>query len=122
MSGSRNLGVHQILLQLNGSPQYLGTIQSTGTNVISNLSGAILPGDRLMVVPDVAGYVLGSESATTPATVNSATNGVPVAGLEKVYINLADTTTPGYNKATDEAWLQWISASGTTNLKVFRLI
>lgn len=122
MSGSRGLNEVQTLAQLNGSPQYIGTIQSTGTNVISNLTNAILPGDRLLIVPDAAGYYQASESAASPATVNSAVNGVPLAATEKAYILLADRTTPGYNKATDEAYVQWISSAGTTNLKVFRIL
>lgn len=121
MSGSRGLNEAQTLAQLNGSCQYLGTIQSTGANVVSNIGGLILPGDRLLIVPDAAGYYQAGEAAS-PAVTNSAVNGVPLAAAEKAYILLADRTTPGYNKATDEAYIQWISASGTTNLKVFRIL
>lgn len=123
MTGSRGLNVHQIMEQLNGSPQYIGTIQSTGTNVISNISSGIRPGDRLLVQPDSAGFILAADNATTPSTVNSSTTGVRVDAFEKFYITLGDTNTPAKSGLNaDEAWLQWISASGTTNLKVWRLI
>jgi hypothetical protein len=123
MTGSRGLNVHQIMEQLNGSPQYLGTIQSTGANVISNLSGAIRPGDRLLVQPDASGFILGADNATTPTTVNSATTGLRIDALEKFYITLSDINTPARGGLiADESWLQWISVSGTTNLKVWRLV
>lgn len=122
MSGSRNLNVHQIMEQLNGSPQYLGTIQSAGTNVISNLSSAIRAGDRLLVQPDAAGYVLAADAAASPSTTNSSTTGLKLLADEKCYLTLAGASTPGKANNTAEAYLQWISASGTTNLKVWRLI
>lgn len=77
---------------INGSPQYLGTIQSTGTNVISNLSGAIRKSMRLMVQPDAAGYIMPANAPVTPTTpnvTNSATNGVKLAADEKFYICLS---------------------------------
>jgi hypothetical protein len=105
--------------KINGSPQYLGTIQSTGTNVISNLAGAIQKGFRLLVQADATGYVLGSDNATTPTVTNSATTGVKISADEKFYLCLEADSRP--SSSDGEGWLQWISGSGTTNLKVWRL-
>lgn len=123
---TRGTDVHKNFEAINGSPRYLGTIQSTGANVISNLSGAFGAGDRLLVQPDATGYILPSEKSASPATVNSATTGVKLAGDEKMYITLADATTPGLSVdnaglPVGEPYLQWISATGTTNLKVWSL-
>jgi hypothetical protein len=117
--GDRSLPMDQHFEKINGSPQYLGTIQSTGSNVISNLSSAIQKGYRLLVQPDATGYLLASDSATVPTTVNSATTGVKLSGDEKFYICLKSDLKPG--SSDGEGWLQWISGSGTTNLKVWRL-
>ena len=122
-TSGRGLGIHQQFEQINGSPAYLGTIQSTGTNVISNLSGAIVKGMRLMVQPDAAGYVLGANHATTPfapCVTQTAANGVKVAADEKFYLCLDDDDNKQHN-INGESFLQWISVSGTTNLKVFQL-
>lgn len=117
--GDRGLPINEHFEKINGSPQYLGTIQSTGTNVISNLTSQIQKGFRLMVQPDGIGFVLGSDSATVPSVVNSATTGVKLGVDEKFYICLESDL--AYGTANGEGWLQWISLSGTTNLKVWRL-
>lgn len=122
MAGSRGLSVAQIMEQLNGSPQYLGTIQSTGSNVISNLSSLIQPGDRLLVQPNAAGYVLAADSSSSPTVTNSSTTGVRLAANERFCITLATNQTPNKINTEDEGWLQWISSSGTANLKVWRLV
>lgn len=120
MRNDRGLDINKNFERINGSPQYLGTIQSTGSNVISNLSSAIQKGMRLMVQPDATGYILPSDSATTPTTTNSSTTGVKIAGDEKYYLCLKDDAS--YSQLNGEGWLQWISSSGTTNLKVWRLV
>jgi len=112
MNGARGLGISQQFEQINGSPQYIGTIQSTGANVISNITSLIRPGDRLLLQPDAVGYFHGADSPSTPTVTNSSTTGVKLASDEKAYICLR----------SEETHLQWISASGTTNLKVFRLV
>ena len=116
MAGSRGLSIAQQFEAINGSPYYLGTIQSTGTNVVSTLASAIKAGDRLMVQADAQGYVLpsnaGANSPINPSVTNSATTGVKMAADEKLYLCLRD----------DESGLQWISGSGTTNLKVWRMM
>lgn len=120
---ARGLGIDKSFEQMNGSPEYLGTIQSTGTNVISNLSGAITKGMRLMVQADAAGYINPANHATTPVTpnvTNSAVNGVKLAADEKYFIGLAADDNLA-NAINGESYLQWISGSGTTNLKVWRL-
>lgn len=58
IQGDRGLPIDQHFERINGSPQYLGTVQSTGTNVISNLSSQIQKGMRLMVQPDGAGFIM----------------------------------------------------------------
>lgn len=116
----RNLSIQQEFAALNGSPQYLGTIQSTGPNVISAISAAIHKGDQLMVQPDADGYILGGDHATTPTVVNSATAGVKVVADEKYYLCLKADDSP--SNQNGEGYLQWISATGTTNLKVWRMV
>ena len=79
---ARGLGIDKSFEQMNGSPQYLGTIQSTGTNVISSLTGVITKGMRLLVQPDAAGYISPGNHASAPAApnvVNSSTTGVKLA-------------------------------------------
>lgn len=123
---TRGTDVNKNFEAINGSPRYLGTIQSTGANVISNLTNAFGPGDRLLVQCDAPGYLLPAEKSASPTTVNSATTGVKMLADEKMYITLADPTTPGLVLADNgipvgETHLQWISATGTTNLKVWSL-
>lgn len=119
--GDRGLPVHEQMQRINGSPQYLGTIQSTGTNVISNLSSSIQKGYRLLLQPDAAGYVLGADNSTTPSTINSSTTGVKLSADEKFYLTLQADGKPG-NSQLGQGYLQWISASGTSKLKVWRLV
>lgn len=116
----RGLDTFQILQQLNGSPQYLGTIQSTGSNVISDITALIKKGDRLMVQPDAPGYILGANASSSPLVTNSATTGVKLQADEKYYICLMDDSSAGSDDGED--YVQWISATGTTNLKVWRLV
>ena len=120
---ARGLGIDKSFEQMNGSPEYLGTIQSTGTNVISNLSGAITKGMRLMVQPDAVGYISPANHDTTPVApnvTNAIANGVKLAADQKYYIGLAadDNVANGIN---GQSYIQWISGSGTTNLKVWRM-
>lgn len=116
-SRGRGLSIQNLWEQQNGSPQYLGTIQSTGTNVISNISSKIKQGDCLLVQSDAAGYVQGGDNATTPTVVNSASNGVFIDVQEKFFIRLrSDESVQNTN---GEAYLQFISASGTANLRVW---
>ena len=99
-SGSRGGGIAQQFEGINGSPQYLGTIQSTGANVISSLSGVITKGVRLMVQPDAAGYINPGNHATTPFApnvTNSAVNGVKLSADEKYYLCLAADDNVAYN-------------------------
>lgn len=122
-SQGRGGGQAQQFEQINGSPQYLGTIQSTGTNVISNLSGLITKGMRLLVQPDAAGYIMPANHATVPFApnvTNSAVNGCKIIVDEKFYILLATDDNAAYN-LNGEAFIQWMSVVGTTNLKVWRL-
>ena len=77
---------------------------------------------RLMVQPDAAGYVNPGNNAVTPFApnvVNSAVNGVKLSADEKYYICLRGDSR--YGNIDGESFLQWISASGTTNLKVWSL-
>lgn len=75
-----------------------------------------------MVQPDAAGYINPANNSTTPFApnvVNSAVNGVKLSADEKYYLCLA-ADERAY-QLDGESFLQWISASGTTNLKVWRL-
>jgi hypothetical protein len=75
-----------------------------------------------MVQPDATGYINPGNHATTPVApnvTNSATNGVKLSADEKYYLCLAPNDGP--SSLNGEAFVQWISASGTTNLKVWRL-
>lgn len=121
--GDRGLPMGKHFEKINGAPQYLGTIQSTGTNVISNLSGAIQKGYRLMVQPDAPGYIMPSNHATTPVApdvTQTSANGVKLAADEKYYIGLTGDSNYGSDDGDD--YLQWLSVSGTTNLKVWRMV
>lgn len=76
---ARGLGIAQSFTQINGSPQYLGTIQSTGTNVISNISGTLKKGMQLLVQPDADGYISPANHASAPVApnvTNSTINGL----------------------------------------------
>ncbi len=97
-SQSRGGGIAQQIEQLNGSHEYLGTIQSTGTNVISNLTSQIVKGGRYLVQADAPGYINPGNHATTPVVpnvTNSAVNGLKLAADEKYLICLAQDDAPG---------------------------
>lgn len=99
----RGVGVHQILEELNGVPQPIGTIALT----TSNASLSIVPGARYMVQPDTdcwigVGYV---------PTATGTTAGVQVLAGERFYFcaRLIDTT------------LNALVLAGTGNLNVHKL-
>jgi hypothetical protein len=112
---SRPAGEFPLVLKLNGSPQFLGVIQSTGASVTNhgtgvpfNNTGVALKAKVLLLQPDAAGYVLGV--TTNNAAVTTA-NGVKLAADERVIVTLLPT----------EGWLAWISSTGTTNLRVWEI-
>lgn len=75
-----------------------------------------------MVQPDGPGYFSPANHATVPFApnvVNSAANGVKLAADEKFFITLANDDSA--NEVNGEFAIQWMSVSGTTNLKVWRL-
>lgn len=110
----RDLDVNKAFDEINGSPQYDSTIQSTGTSARN--STAFTKGQRVMVQPDAACYVRTGTSAITV----SSSNGVYLDANEKFYVCLkADGAGP--SNANGETHIAVISVSGTVNLKVFRM-
>lgn len=148
MSGpGRPANTNGLLLAPNGSPQYLGTIVSTGAalnnattatpfsqtplgpatpTTRANLTGT-LAGKTLLIQATVAGVILPATNAlvganqTTPALLALQSVQPPLQG-----------TSPGPALALnervivtmrpDEGWLQWMPLAGAGNLLVWELV
>jgi hypothetical protein len=131
-----------LLLTLNGDPQFLGLIQSTGSAVNNastttpfntgtlqadgfsrSLVGS-LAGRVLLLQTTAAGLVLASPSPLindqraqtvaqqTAPVAASAAPGVALASGERVIITMLPTS----------GWLQWLPVSGSANLFVWELL
>ena len=117
----RSVSIHHVVSELNGSPVYVERVTSTGT---AAASGTLVNGARYLVQPDGAGYLLVGAvnevdpSGTAVPTVTTA-NGIYVDAGEKIYVCLTDRSViPSHAGFTK---VQWISASGTTHLNVYRM-
>lgn len=105
---------NEIITYINGTPVLLGTLTCTTTKnnhdtaVPFNDTTVALTGKVLLLQPDATCYVL-------PVTANDGTvttaNGVKLAADEKVIIGMASSY----------GFLAAVSASGTTNIKVWEL-
>ena len=109
MANDRLLGQHDLLKALNGHPTYVGTITSTGsdtTNANTATPFTLEAGGLYLLQANAALYFLPGSTAVT------ANNGIKLAADGDMFYLLLDK---------DTTTLRAISASGTTNLKVFRL-
>lgn len=109
-AGLRTAGETDLIRGLNGSPVYLGRISATTSakNNADTTAFTIPAGSLLLIIPSAAVKVLGDANATEDITT---TNGVPLAASEKFYLLLR----------SDQAFLQAITASGTSDVDVWRL-
>ena len=107
--------VSQVLGELNGSPRYIGTI-NTAVAASSNFSNAIGPGEQLLVQADASCYVLGGTSGTADVT---AANGVLLQSGQTFYLRLR--TPRASLSILPETHIQVIPVSGTVNLKVWAM-
>jgi hypothetical protein len=148
MSGpGRPPNVTDTVLNVNGSPVYLGVIVSTGAAVDNNTTAIpffnvplgpsaaapnytnTLAGKTLLLQASAAGFIL-------PARTTSATPGTPLAASAalnlvalQATIPVAANTSPGIALAAGErvyvtqmafeGWLQWLPLSGSGNLFVW---
>lgn len=100
---------------LNGSPQYLGTIaaSTTTTNHTTaspfNNTGDGLAGKMLLIQPDATCFLRG---VTTNSGTVTTTNGVYVGTNERVIITLK----------SDEGWLAVLGDGGSVNARVWELV
>lgn len=95
---------------IHGSPTYLGRV-SAGTAAKNNTDTtafAIPAGSLLLIIPSAAVKVKAGKAIATSITT---ANGVPLATLEKFYMLLG----------SDEAYLEAITDSSTSNVDVWRL-
>lgn len=99
----RLLSQNQLMMALNGSPEYLGTITSTSSSSTNNF--AIPAGSILMLQPDADVTLIGVSGAS--GTV-SATNGVDVGAGQRFYMTLRRDQTH-------------VACIGAASVKVFRL-
>jgi hypothetical protein len=100
---------------LNGSPQYLGTIaaNATTTNHTTaspfNNTGDGLAGKMILIQTDAACYLRGVTTANGTVT---STNGVYIGTNERVIITLK----------SDEGWLAVLGDGGAANARVWELV
>lgn len=110
----RNIDVNKAFEEINGSPQYDSTIQSTGTSAKNGT--AFTEGARLLLQPDAACYI---RPGTSTITVSSS-NGVYLDANEKYYLCLKKDKA-ALGDSSGEEYVAVISVSGTVNVKVFRM-
>ncbi len=109
-AGTRSADQTDTIKALNGSPVYLGRI-SAGTSAKNNADTTaftIPAGSLLLIIPSAAVKVLADNDATEGITT---TNGVPLVAAEKYYLLLR----------SDQAYLQAITVSSTSDVDVWRL-
>ncbi len=109
-TGTRGGDLKALVQCLNGSPRYLGKISATTSakNNADTTAFTIPAGSCLLIVPSAAVKVYPDKDATEDITT---TNGVPLAAAEKFYMLLR----------TDEAYLQAITDSSTSDVYVWRM-
>lgn len=107
----RGLGTHQILQELNGSPQYVETVAATTSSGTSTLLRA---GDRLMLQSDAAVFLKPGASGVVAVVAQ----GVGLDPGEKYFLCLQG----GPAASATEDRIAFITASGTANVKIFRLV
>lgn len=99
------------LQKLNGSPQLLGTLVSTGTSVNNSSTATpftIAAGAVVLLQPTAAGYI---RTGKTTALAAASTTSVKLAADEKYLLLLQ----------SDEAYVAWIPGSGSANCLVHEM-
>lgn len=127
----RTGAIHQLFSEINGVPTYVETVQSTGAAATSTGyatsagSGTTAKGLRLLLQPDAVCYIkvgavgdVGLDGIAVTAVTSA--NGMKIAADEKFFLCLPEDNFPRQG-ITGLTKIQVISASGTANLKVFRL-
>lgn len=126
----RTGSIHQLFSEINGVPTYVETVTSNGSAATSsgkaNAAGTgSAKGLRLLVQPDAACYIkvgatteTGVDGAAVPTV--TAANGLKLAADEKFFLCLTEDNFPTQG-LVGMTKIQVISASGTANLKIFRL-
>lgn len=104
----RLLDQRQFVVTLNGSPTYVGTIQSTGTTTTTLSAGALTPGRTYLLQADAKAYF--APQTSSAGTVTTA-NGTLIGADGSFVVCLKNTQTH----------IAVISATGTANVKVFLL-
>lgn len=104
----RNLSPAQTTVRLNGSPAYVGTITSGGTSSTTLSAGSLTPGCCYVLEADAKCYFAAQTSSA--GTVTTA-NGKQIAADGDFYVWLK----------SDQTHIAVISASGTANVKVFKM-
>ncbi len=142
MGPGRPPNINDLVMNTNGSPNYLGAIVSAGAatnnattalpfNQVSLGAGTMngtLAGKTLLLQTTAAGLIIASTSA------NMVINGVPgqnIIALQSV-LPPALGTVPGVSLISGErvilvmlptqGWLQWLPLSGSANLLVYELL
>jgi hypothetical protein len=109
----RNTNPASMAALLNGTPVLLGTVIATTTKnnhdtaTPFNNTGDALKGKLLMLQPDAACYI---NFATTNAG-TATTSAIKLAADERVVVSMTEA----------HGWVACVSASGTTNLRVWEL-
>lgn len=135
-----------LVLLLNGSPQPLGVLTSTGTAVnnvttatafatglqpdgsfvasVKNSKTSSLAGRVLLVSATAAGFLLPSASASmlSPNTRVATTDTIPPAAETFPGVPIAAGEVKSLIMQSTEGWLQFISSSGTASLVVWEMV
>jgi hypothetical protein len=111
----------QLLIALNGTPRYLGTIVATTTKnnhdtaTPFNNTGDALKGKLLLIQTDAACYInFGTTNAIT--AVSSATT-----GAVSVKLNADERVIVRMDPESGYGWIAALAVSGTANIKVWDL-
>jgi len=128
MGPGRPPNERDIQLNCNGSPQYLGTLVSSGTRVNNSTTTkpfnatplgpgnfiGTLAGKTLLLQPTATGLLLPADTAALTVEQQSGTTapGVSVAAGERVIVIMLPT----------QGFLQWLPVTGSANLLVWELV
>lgn len=126
--------IRDLELLLNGEPNFLGVIVSTGAvqnnattatpfNAANTATATTLAGKVLLIQPTAAGHVLASDSASllSPVVVVATFATVPPAAGTAPGVKIQAEERVPFIMASDEGWLQFIPTSGSANLFVWEL-
>jgi hypothetical protein len=137
-SPSRPPNMNDELMGINGSPQYLGALVSTGT-AVNNATTATpfnatalnppgftntLAGKVLLLQTSAAGLIKRSNSATmvAPTVVVAQQSVMPPAANTEPGVSLASGERVVVTMLPTDGWLQWLPVTGSANLLVWELV